>query len=259
MNREENGGFAPLFALNGAVACVFFLVSAGFSLKLDLTGFLFSLAFALTVALSLFSNMRVLRFMDVAQVTLISSSFYVIVTVILGFVLFSEPFSWLKLLRVGLVTAAFVLIFIARRDTLRSEPGFLPSLVLTAVSLVAAFLVQKYFTLAETLTDNNSFCFFTNLILLSAALPFAVKRLSGGKFRLGAPTTVLVYCLHTVSSNVGSLLGLLLIASTDVAFYTPFTSAAGIICGVAASFVFREKLSAASFIAVLLAVAAVFV
>ena len=72
------------------------------------------------------------------------------------------------------------------------------------------------------------------------------------------PKRALVFVGNTVCNNVGSLVGILLIAIIDVSVYSPLVSALGIISGVAASLIFRQRLGALSYLAAVFACGAMF-
>ena len=58
---------------------------------------------------------------------------------------------------------------------------------------------------------------------------------------------------NVICSNVGSLMGILLIALIDVSVYSPVTSALTILAGVAGSLLLRERLGLLSYLAAALA------
>ena len=52
----------------------------------------------------------------------------------------------------------------------------------------------------------------------------------------------MVFVLNVVCSNIGSIVGLLLVARLTVAMNTVVTTAVGMLSGAAASIIFREKI-----------------
>ena len=103
----------------------------------------------------------------------------------------------------------------------------------------AAVIVQKYYALDTRVTDENSFFFFTNGMLLIVSLLWLIF----GKAApvKSNPELPLSYVANTVCSNISSLMTVLLLQAMPVSLYTPLSIAFGIISGVGASLVFREK------------------
>ena len=64
---------------------------------------------------------------------------------------------------------------------------------------------------------------------------------------------------NTVCSNISSLVGIWIVAQMDISVYTPIGSALGIVVGVVASLIFREKLGIFSYLAAAVACAALII
>ena len=126
-------------------------------------------------------------------------------------------------------------------------------------------IILKRFTLDTRVLDNNSFFFWTNVVLVAGCLLIVLydtvirRRGYQGIGELLRPKAFAKLAALTLSSNVGSIVSLGLIALVDVSVYTPVTSALAVISGMVASLLFREKLGVLSYLAVLAALVAVII
>ena len=132
-------------------------------------------------------------------------------------------------------------------------------MLITLLSNAASTIITKFYALDIRVVDENSFFFFTNVFLIIlAAIALAVDGIINREHFKAAmtmlkPKKLITLSGNTVCSNVVSLIGVPLLALIDISVYTPIMSALGIISGVVASLLFREKLGVFSYIAALIA------
>ena len=126
-------------------------------------------------------------------------------------------------------------------------------------------VITKYYAIDTRVCNANSFFFFTNVILAVGNLLLVAVDLvknSGGLKDIAPlfkPLNFLSLSGNTVCSNVGSLVGILIISQMDVSVYSPISSAIGILAGFLGSLVFRQKLGWLSYIGALGALVAVII
>ena len=254
---------------SGSVACIFFFISGGFRLELNLVTVIYSIIFALIVAISIISILAY-KVTNVSMVTILSSTTTIIGTSLLGALVFRETVSLRTVLRIAIMLLAVLLTFLDRQGTRGNEKerrsitkgGILIlalAMLITLLTNASSTIVTKFYALDTRVVDENSFFFFTNVFLVFfAAVAFAVDSLTNREhFKMACgmlnPKKLLTLSGNTVCSNIVSLIGVPLLALIDVSVYTPIMSAVGIISGVAGSLVFRERLGIYSYLAAAIA------
>lgn len=251
---EEGGscGKAVFFLVNSLSACLFFWIGSGFELRLNPVTLGYCVVFAAVVLTTLLVSLHIYRFYKVAEVTVLSSAGSLILGAVIGCLLFGEVLTAADGVRIMLMLAAVVFVFLGfEGEKEAAKPVGLPGVALLLAKIGvggAAVAVQKYFATDPRVTDENSFFFFTNAVMLLAVIPWLILsiRRSGSKLRgirqvLGAFR--FAYVGNTLCSNVLSWLTVALLQATAVSVYVPVTTALGILAGVFCSFLFREKVN----------------
>ena len=278
-SNNVTGGSKAKYTLflivNGAVACLFFWVSSGLHLALNLTTLLYSAAYAAIVTVSLIAGLMIYRFATIAGVNILSSAVGLVGSLIAGVFLFNESVDWRHFLRIGIMLLAAFFVFL---DTKRHEapqrevfPRISRRYRLTKILVLTAMLltglgntvITKAFAMSERVTDENSFFFLTNALIIAGALVvFVIECIRNrGEFsqsiRLLRPKQLVSLAGNTVCSNVGSLVSIRLMALMAVSVYTPVSAAVGIFLSLIGSWIFREKLGVYSYLAAAISVIAV--
>lgn len=123
--------------------------------------------------------------------------------------------------------------------------------VFLGINSTLAVLASKYFALdldKGLVTDSNSFFFMTNILIILInliILPLSAKRENAGvltRLRSLKPKQYLLIATSTVTSNIESLLAILILSIGTVSLYAPLSSALTLIAGFAVGIIFfREK------------------
>lgn len=258
-NRLGGSGgkeFPLFFAVNGGIACIFFLLSSGFRLQWEGVTLFFALLYAGVVLLSLYSNMKVLQRMPIAYVSICSSTATLLLTALLGVLLFHEQAVWQMGVRIGLMLAASALIFAERRGSERPSKGFLLPLTGYVVAAVGNYLLLKLYTFVPHQASDSSLFFFTNAFLVLAAVGWLLLRRQPVRLSF---RSLLPFAANTLCANAVSLISLWLIARTEAVFYNPISSAIGTLCVMAASLLFKEKIGVRACLAAGLAIITVLI
>ena len=264
-------GYMVYFIFNGVVSCVFFYIISGFHISLNPLTVLYSAIFALIVMLSVV-GLYAYKLTDVATVTILTSTCGLVATSALGIILFQETLTLQTALRVVIILVAVILSFLDKnqkkakiksadktKKTFGTVGLFVVIMALILLSNSATTIITKYYAMDPGVTDENSFFFFTNvlLILFSALILLIAGFLQREQFQKALeilkPKNALFMAGNVICSNVGSLMGILLIALIDVSVYSPVTSALTILAGVAGSLLLRERLGLLSYLAAALA------
>ena len=276
LDGASRAKYSLYLSVVGVFACVFFWIFGGFSIGVNLSTLKFALFYALIAAASIILRMTAFGLASVSGVNIIMSGCNLICSLAIGALIFSEDITPIKLVRVALMLASIVFTFLEAKKSegamddaggKKGKGGIKLFIVLALIILVccADTVTLKLFTLDTNVLDENSFFFWTNVLLVAGCLIivlFDIVRKSGaGKeiFVLFKPKNLLTTAGVTVSSNVGSLTSLALLALMDVSVYTPVSAALGVVVGVVASLIFREKLGVFSYISALLALVAVII
>lgn len=261
-------------AVTGVVACIFFFVSDGFRVDLNLPTFIFSLIFALLVAASLVVSLWLLKLATISGVNILGGAFGLVLSSAMGFFIFLEEFSAIKLIRIALMLISAFFVFIDERrnndtdkkgDDLRAALRLLLAVTLSSVIGCFVTLTTKLFVASDAVASENSFFFWTNaLLLLGSLLIFALEcAKKKGTFddvaSLVRPRNLFPLVGNTLCSNVGSLIAIWLVAKMELSVYTPVSSAIGVVVAFVASLIFREKLGFFSYIAAAVACVAVII
>ena len=274
VTHDSTARYSLVLIINSIVACFFFLCFSGFRIRLNTQTLIFASVYALVVALSVISNVIVYRYASISNVNVISSACAMICTAALGVLFFSEDFNLTSAARIVIMMLAILFVFADQRAHQKNEAsapeqgkrGLLALIALIALISIAGCantVVLKLFSDSPTVTDENSFFFFTNVVLcLGSAIVFLIACLSKkGELRdslsLLRPKELFSIAGKTVVSNISSLLSIFIIARVDMIVFSPISSAIGILVGVIGSMLFRERLGKFSYIAAVASVIAV--
>lgn len=266
--KSGSCGQAVFMLVNSATACLFFWISNGFSLQVNFVTFLYSAVFAVVVLGALLVGLYIFRYYSIAVVTVISGAGSLVLCAIIGKLLFSEDLMPNDGVRIVLMLAAVFLVFLSfGPECCKIKKGGFAGLVLIVLRIGtggAAVAVQKYFAVDTRVTDENSFFFFTNAILLIGVIPWlifsvreSVSLLTGIHQALGA--FKLTFVGNTLCSNIQSWITVVLLQIMAVSLYVPVTTAMGILAGVLCSILFREKVNSWIWTAAIVSVVAVII
>ncbi|MBQ8743355.1 MAG: hypothetical protein IJZ03_08310 [Clostridia bacterium] len=267
---EKNGvgRFSIFFILNGIFACLFFTVSSRFNISVNLPTLLYSLAYATVVILSLVSSLKLYSFASIGGTSIITSSCALVATSLIGALLFSERITILSIIKIILLIFSVVLVFFDKKSQSdknisaqkKNHMIFALLILLSVLSSAANTIVTKYFTLSSIVTDENSFFFLTNLILVLGSLAFlgiyALISPSDTKesLKILTPKAVLSIGVNTFSSNLSSLVSIFMISKMAVIFYAPLTTAVATVVGFICSLLFKERPGIFSYVAAAISV-----
>ena len=265
--------YALYFTVNGAVACLFFLLSGGFKLSFNLPTLAYSLIYAMIVTVSLVANTVIYKLASISDVNIIVSSSSLIGSALIGVIAFGETVSINTVIKICIMLVTVFLIFLENKkkseknDKKQEGKAFIKIAVFSAVVFVALSnsLIIKSFSVSNKVTDSNSFFFLTNVILIIGAAAVylfeSVKNREGFRdsLTLLAPAKLFSLAGNTVFSNIGTLISVLIMAEIPLSLYSPISSALGVLIAVTASLLFREKLGIFSYLAAALAVLAVII
>ena len=247
----------------GIIACAFFFIMSGFRINFSIENILFALIFSVVCMASLLVGLYAINNIDVAGLTVFRSGAAMIISYILGVILFSEDTTVKKLIQITLTLAAVLLVYLDQRKKSGEGRGILKRLsILLLVSVIAslATLVSKYYTIVVGSGEVNSFFFITNLFQIGfgavGALIIYIKCRPKREDILPyfKPKNLAITSLNTITSNIASLLDLLILSLMDVTVYSPISNTIMLLAGGVASLVLRQRLGRYSVAAILISV-----
>lgn len=240
--------------VSGIIATTFFYVSSGFDIKINLYTLAYSVIFALLIFVNYFFTLIVFRFMGIAEKTFICSGLKLIITIIMGVMLFNEKFKLKSLIQLILVFLTLFVIFLPSLKKKEEQKTVTTGGILICVGITVlgagCTLVTKSF--AENLklgmvTDENSFFFLTNVLIVAFGIctvmisqKFSVKAVVK-EFKMVSPMNYFMIVLNVVSSNVASLLQILIFKEGDLVLYAPLSSALALLAGEIVAVAFAKE------------------
>ena len=238
--------------ITGCIASVFFFIMSGFCIRINSATLVYSLIFSLIVAAIHFLNLLLFRVVDVSTATVLTSTLALILTFITGTLFLSEKAGIPELLRGAVMVAASVLLYFPAKngENIKSRfkaKGIIISLLI-ASARVSASVISNLFSKDPKVTDSNSFFFMTNIFVVVFALSaiFIIKKgsfvLLLSEIKSFSAKGYALTGISTVSSNVCSLLQILIFASGDgITLYTPISGAFGLVAAAIISLIEKEK------------------
>ncbi len=269
-------GYSDIFVYSfftGIIAMAFFFILSGFSIVLNLRTCIYAIIFAVVVICGSFTRLPAYKFMGVAESGVLVSSMTIVLTALTGFVFFREELTLVSVARIVLMLAAVSVIFfenkkgikIFGRSTRDTTIGFLLCIGCALVG-TSSTVMSKLFAMDSGVTDTNSYFFLTNAVIFvfdACALLLIHRGSIKGTFtgfKRIAPSGYAMIGLSTVASNIGSILGVLILAADsgqgNVSLYAPLSSAIGLISSGIVGFVAAHEKP--SMLAMLLSVIALF-
>ncbi len=259
--------------LIGATACLFFAFSSGFYLPLNPPTFLFSIVFAFVCVLSIISSLLMYKLTSITGVSTIVNALAIVGNSILGVFVFGEKLLTADCLKIIIVISAMTLLFINASKNQRSDREetqkktsvilLIAVCLLNLIATCASTLVMKFYTEATSVYSNDSFFFYTNVVMIAlSGLIFFITTISSPQslsesLEVIKPKSLFTIIFKTAGDNISTLIAMPLITMVNLSVYSSLSSALGIIASVIASLIFKEKLKPLTCVSVALSIVAV--
>ena len=253
--------------ITGSIASVFFFIMSGFNIKTNIPTTIYSVIYAAIVVLVHFSSLLLYRELDVSSATVLSSTLTLVMTFVAGVLFLKESVGTFDILRCAIMIMASVLLHFPQSKNNKTGlhiniKGLFLVLIYTAIS-VSASVIANLYSKDERVFDSNSFFFLTNVfvvIFMLAAIVFVTKgkmSLLSRELKAFSAKGYILTAASTVSSNLGSLVQILIFASGDgITLYTPIAGALGLISTGLVAVLLKER---PKIIPLLLACASLFI
>lgn len=253
-----------IYNLIGAVfGSTYFFIASGFKLEMNGITFAFSAVYAALVFMSIIMPIYVMSKVPVSLMIITSSAGGILSSTIGGMIFFAEGMTIQKALAAILIITAVVLPYRKLIKTGFKKESILICLIFFINTTIGA-LIPKFYTVTEGVKSSISWFLMTNLIILVvcaiAVIFYSIRKHEniGKLLCILTPGQLGNLAVRTALSNVGSVLGVAIVARMAISVSSVISSSVGLVLGALMSaFVFKETLTKENKIGVVLAVVAV--
>lgn len=233
---QNRTGFLIYALITGLIAMGVFYATAGFSIALNAQTIFYAVIMAVLAMTSYFTELPVYKYMEVAEVVVITTGGTLIFSSLAGVLLFSEALTIISVLRIVLMLAAILVLFAENKQphSHRAKHVSLPGWILCALIIVIGTIntvLSKYIAIDVNVTNSDSLFFFANVLISIVSLLFLLLESRGcigtcvAELRAIPPSQYLTILVSTVSSNFTSLLGVLILAQGNITLFVPLSNA----------------------------------
>ena len=230
--------------VTGVIALVVFAVSSGFNLQFNFKTVIYAIFYSLVVIASYSCSLIIFKFISVSESGFYSTGLTLVITAICGYLLFSEPFTLISVIRVVLMLISLLLIYLTERKTNKNDNGdnnalkpkvnkIIGILLCVAAGFVGVveLIISKLFAIDSEVTSSNSLFFLTNVItIIIAIIVFFIVKKGNVKecfyeIKKIKPILYLIIIIATVASNIIALLNVLILKTGSVSLFAPLSNA----------------------------------
>ncbi|MBQ8309756.1 MAG: hypothetical protein IJX80_01925 [Clostridia bacterium] len=250
-----------IYALTtGVMSMLFFWITSGFSIVLNGKTTLYSVIITGTSFVSYFAQLLVYRYMGVAEVSVITMGGKLLLSSVTGILLFSEKVSLISVTRIALMLLSVLLLFVQKRKVGKNTEndkstrvqsvsviGWLWCALIVGVGVIGT-VTSKYIAIDPKVTNSDSLFFFANFLIVCLSVLFLLFESRGklgtcvSQFRAVPGKQYLTVIIKTAAGVGTSLLGILILAESDVSLYVPLSNALQFLATQAvAVFILRER------------------
>ncbi len=271
-------GKAVYIVVTGIFSGFLYFMYSGFSLEINAMCVLFAFLYGVCSTIAGIT-ITIYKYADVATVNVTKSSLNLILTSLVGFVIFFEPVTTDRIAKLILTLGVVFLIFLNSKEEtsdsvyqsksrLKKKSNFIKFCLLIAIQIpVFVFgayqskMVAKY----NLVPDLNSYYCLTNLFMLLfgliwiAYLAYKDKNSIKECISLVKSKSMFIIMALLVIGTFSALLGVIILKYIDISLYSPMHSALTFIGSAAVSLMFGEKLGKFIWLAVAISVIAVII
>lgn len=258
--KNDTIHFMQYNLVNAFFGLVIFLILSGFKISINMPTFIYSLVYALIVALSLCNNILMLSANSIYVSGVTSSAGSLIITTIFGILFFNEPWSARTFIPLILMFFAVLIPYMGKKTTLTKN-----QLLICLLSFILAGwspVLSKFYALDPGVCDTTSWFFLTNVLIFvfcGISLTVYSVKYKNFTFDLNFKQATNIFA-RTLLSNISSLLTVVVLGWMDFLFYTIVSSAFGKISSfILSKYYFKEYMPAETYISLALAITAIVV
>ena len=250
--------------INAAFACVFFWVSAGFKINMNIATVIYAVVYALIICVNLSAQIFAFSRAPVSVVTLMTMAGGVLLPAVFGIVKFGEMLTLKLAVSSVLIIIAAVLPFVGKKGEKKAfSASAVAMCALMFVLSGLSVILLKLYALDERVCDSESMFFLTNAaivviciaVLAVMGIKSEEKGFSGKILRAYTPLQALNIVSKTALANIASVLQVIILAEMAASTFSVLNSALTLLgAGIVSALFFREKQSVPSVAALVLAI-----
>ncbi len=126
LSNRGGVGKALYIIITGVVSCFFFWMFSGFTLEINLACILLGALYSVFCIISL-ATVTVYKYADMATVNVTKSASSLVVSSMVGFLLFSEEVSGIKLFRILIMLGAIFCVFLDAKSDVSNKNDTVPT------------------------------------------------------------------------------------------------------------------------------------
>ena len=257
--------------INALFACGFFYVSAGFKISINAPTAVYSVVYALIICINLSAQIFAFSKAPVSVVTLMSMAGGILLPSIFGIIWFDEPLTVRLIISSILIITAAFLPFVGKQN---EKKELTLSAILTCLLMFvlngASVILLKLYAVDKSVCDSDSLFFLTNVaIVLVCVAALGVFITKDKSFRAEGDIVKRIFCAYTpvqallivsktAFANLSSLVQVVILAEMSASTFSVLSSSMLLVGASAVSaFIFREKQTKGTILAVIFAIAAI--
>ena len=243
--------------INAAFACVFFWVSAGFKINMNIATVIYAVVYALIICVNLSAQIFAFSRAPVSVVTLMTMAGGVLLPAVFGIMRFGE----------ALIIIAAVLPFVGKKGEKKAfSASAVAMCALMFVLSGLSVILLKLYALDARVCNSESMFFLTNtaivviciVILVALGIKDREKGFLGRVLSAYTPLQTLNIVSKTALANIASVLQVIILAEMAASTFSVLNSALTLLgAGIVSALIFREKQSVPSVVALVLAILAI--
>lgn len=253
--------------INAAFACVFFWVSAGFKINMNIATVIYAVVYALIICVNLSAQIFAFSRAPVSVVTLMTMAGGVLLPAVFGIVKFGEMLTLKLAVSSVLIIIAAVLPFVGKKGEKKAfSASAVAMCALMFVLSGLSVILLKLYALDARVCNSESMFFLTNAaivviciaVLAVMGIKSEEKGFSGKILRAYTPLQALNIVSKTALANIASVLQVIILAEMAASTFSVLNSALTLLgAGIVSALFFREKQSVPSVVALVLAILAI--
>ncbi|MBQ3224215.1 MAG: hypothetical protein IJB42_00755 [Oscillospiraceae bacterium] len=253
--------------INAAFACVFFWVSAGFKINMNIATVIYAVVYALIICVNLSAQIFAFSRAPVSVVTLMTMAGGVLLPSVFGIMRFGEMLTLKLAVSSVLIIIAAVLPFVGKKGEKKAfSASAVAMCALMFVLSGLSVILLKLYALDARVCNSESMFFLTNAaivviciaVLAVMGIKSEEKGFSGKILRAYTPLQALNIVSKTALANIASVLQVIILAEMAASTFSVLNSALTLLgAGIVSALFFREKQSVPSVVALVLAILAI--
>lgn len=254
--------------LNALFASIYFGVVSGFRISINLVTTLFAIVFAIIIIANLTIKVIVLSKLSLAFASVIASAGGIVLPAVFGVMYFGEKMSLGLIFSILLMLVATVFPLFeteAGHGSVRDVVKSLPIAIVYFILCGASVIWSKLYTNTPGVCDSKSYFFMVNAILVIGTGGFLFvhllkkpKNKRTNVLKLFSKKQVMNIGIQTATSNICSVLSILILSKMDISVYTIASSSLTLIAGtIVSKFYFKEYVTWKNWFSLILAIIAI--